>query len=73
MALKEMDQFVEIVEQIKNLVNWYENTKFKNKKMRLFLTNKDCYIYSVPEDKIAHLLGININNLQSLGLFKNTS
>ena len=73
MALKEMDQFVEIVEQIKNLVNWYENTKFKNKKMRIFLTNKDCYIYSVPEDKIAHLLGININNLQSLGLFKNTS
>ena len=73
MALKEMDQFIEITKEIKDLVNWYENTKFKNKKMRLFLTNKECFIYSVPEDKIAHLLGVNINNLQALGIFNNTS
>ena len=73
MALKEMDQFIEIIDRIKDLINWYENTKFKNKKMRLFLTNKECFLYSLPEDKVAHLLGVNINSIQALGMFKSTS
>lgn len=73
MALRDVDRFEEIVNEIKKLVEWYENKRFKNKKMRLFLNNKDTFMYSVPEDKIAHLLGININNIQSLGIYKNTS
>lgn len=73
MALREMDRYIEIVDELKKLVLWYENTTFKNKKMRLFLTNKDSFLYKVPEDKIAHLLGINISNIQSLGIYNNTS
>ena len=73
MSLKNMDKFQELIDRIKELVDWYENKKFKNKKMRLFLTNSDSFMYSVPEDKIAHLLGVNINSIQSLGIYRNTS
>lgn len=73
MALRDVDRFEEIVSKIQELVNWYEEKKCKSKKMRLFLTNEESFMYSVPEDKIAHLLGVNINYIQSLGIYKNTS
>ena len=73
MALRDVDRFEEIVEKIKELVDWYESKRFKNKKMRLFLTNEDSFMYSVPEDKIAHLLGLDISYIQSLGMYRNTS
>lgn len=73
MALRDMDKFNDIVEEMKDLVRWYETTNFKDKKMRLHLTNSESFVYTVPEDKIAHLLGVNITNLQSLGIYKNIS
>ena len=73
MALRDVDRFEEIVEKIKELVDWYESKRFKNKKMRLFLTNEDSFMYSVPEDKIAHLLGLDISYIQSLGMYRSTS
>ena len=73
MALRDVDRFEEIINEIKKLVDWYDNRKFKYKRTKLFLTNNDSFIYSIPEDKVAHLLGVNITYLQSLGMFKNTS
>ena len=73
MALRDVDRLEEIVEKIKKIVEWYESQKFKNKKFKFYLTNEDSFMYSLPEDKIAHLLGVNINNIQTLGIYRNTS
>ena len=34
MALRDVDRFEEIVNEIKKLVEWYENKRFKNKMSR---------------------------------------
>lgn len=73
MALREMDQFNEIIDKIKNVLNWYENNHIENNKIRIFLASGDSFNYSVPRECVAHLLGIKIDFLSSCGHFKSKS
>lgn len=73
MAFREAQQFNEIIEEINNLINWYENTHVKDKSIRMFLSNEEVFTYRVRDEHIAHLLGINTNFLVGTNMFNTTS
>ena len=73
MSLKEMDQFNEIIEKIKELIFWYENDHIENTKTRIFLASGDSFSFKLTRDKIAHLLGVKTDFLVASGHFRNTS
>lgn len=73
MSLKEMDQFNIIINKIKDLINWYENSRMVEKTIKVFLTSGNSFNYRIPKDRVAHLLGVKTDNLILTGMFKNKS
>ena len=73
MALREMDQFNEIINKIREIINSYDNYHIERNKIRVFLASGDSFNYAVPRDSIAHLLGVRVDYLSSCGHFKNKS
>lgn len=73
MALKDMDQFNEIMNQIKQNIYWYENNHIEDNKTRIFLSSGDSFNYNLPKENIAHLLGVKTDFLAACGLFKHKS
>lgn len=54
---------------INEIIDYIEGTKNSEKRFRLFLSNGDKINYNIPNNSIAHLLGIDTNYLMSTGLF----
>lgn len=73
MALKDMETFDLIINKIEIIINSFEKKRMDEKVTRLFLSNGDSFNFSVSKNNVAHLLGININYLQSTGLINNNS
>lgn len=63
-------EFEELLERIKILLEKYENNISRNNKYTLFLANGDVINYSVHENNIPHLLGVNTNFLMDNKIVK---
>lgn len=59
--------------EIKEIINFNELSQYQNRRNRIYLSNGDRINYSVPNNTIAHLLGINTNYLMSTGLCSSTN
>lgn len=73
MSLKEMDQFTDITNKIRELIAWYENNYIDTNVTKLFLSNGDSLKYNCQKHHVPHLLGVNIEYLLNTGLFKSNS
>lgn len=62
-----------LFKNIKEIINYFEITKYKNRRFRLFLGNGDRLNFYIPNESIAHLLGVNTNYLISTGRFNSTN
>lgn len=65
-----LTQLEDLFYNINEIINYIENSKLKNRRYILRLSNGDHLNYSVPNESIPHLLGINIPYLDSLNIFK---
>ena len=72
MSLKETNQFEKIMEEIKYLVNWYENKHLDQASTRVFLASGDSFKYKITQDSIAHMLGIKTDFLSNCNMFNTT-
>ena len=62
-----------LFEEIQEIINFIELSQYQNRRYRLYTASTNNNInYSVPNDTIAHLLGIDTNYLMSTGIFKST-
>ena len=73
MAFSDASKFNRIVEEISNLINWYENIHLSEKATKVFLSNGESFIYKVPKRQIAHLLGVKTDFLVNTRMLSNTS
>ena len=62
-----------LFEEIKEIINFIELSQYQNRRHRIYLSNGDKLNFSIPNDAIAHLLGINTNYLISTSLFNTTN
>ena len=62
-----------LFENIREIIDFIENSRYKNRRFRLFLGNGDRLNFYVPNESIAHLLGVNTNYLISTGRFNSTN
>lgn len=62
-----------LFEKINEIITNIETSQYQNRRYRIFLANGDRINYSIPNDSIAHLLGVNTNYLISTGRFNNTN
>ena len=62
-----------LFDRIKNIINYVEKCYVDNNESLLMLANGDTIQVKIPKEKIAHLLGINIPYLKSLGIFNSES
>lgn len=58
---------------IKNILEYFEGTKYQNRRFKLHLSNGEHINFSVTKESVPHLLGINTTYLQATGLFKTTN
>ena len=57
--------------EIQDIIGYFEQSQFNTRRYQLYLCNGDKINFSIPKDRIAHLLGINIDQLNATRLFKN--
>lgn len=62
-----------LFEEIKEIINYIEMSRYKDRVHRIYLSNGDKLNYKVPNESIAHLLGINTTYLYSTGRYKNSN
>ena len=62
-----------LIEEIKEIINYMEMSRYEKRRQRLYLSNGDKLNFSVPNESIAHLLGVNTNYLMSTGRFNTTN
>ena len=62
-----------LFDDIKEIINFIEISQYQNRRHRIFLGNGDRLNFSIPNDTISHLLGINTNYLISTGRFNSTN
>ena len=60
-----------LFEKIKDIIGYVESARLKDRRMNLFLGNGDKILFSIPNNSVAHLLGIDTNYLISTGLYNN--
>ena len=63
----------QLFEEINEIINFIEISQYSNRRHRIFLGNGDKINFSIPNESIAHLLGINTNYLISTGRFNCTN
>ncbi|MDO4963141.1 MAG: hypothetical protein Q4E75_03490 [bacterium] len=59
----------EIFNKIKEIIAYIQNSNFSYRFNNLYLSNGEQISYNIQNECIPHLLGIQTNYLQSLGLF----
>ena len=57
--------------EIQDIVGYFEQSQFNTRRYQLYLCNGERISFSIPKDTIAHLLGINIDQIKATRLFKN--
>lgn len=62
-------QLEDLFYDIKEIINYIEKSKLKNRRFKLHLSNGEHLNYSIPNESIPHLLGIDTSYLDSLKLF----
>lgn len=67
-----LSELEEMFQDIKEIINFIELSQYENRRHRIYLSNGDRINFSLPNESIAHLLGINTNYLISTNTFKNT-
>lgn len=73
MAFSDSSKFNRIMDEIKDLVNWYENSHLNEKATKIFLSNGDSFVYKIHKNRIAHLLGIKTDFLINTRMLSQTS
>lgn len=68
-----LSQLEEMFQEIKEIINFIELSQYENRRNRIYLSNGDRINFSLPNESIAHLLGINTNYLISTGIFDSTN
>lgn len=68
--LAELEQ---LFEEIGEIINFFELSQYENRRNRIFLSNGDKINLSIPNESVAHLLGVNTNYLISTGRFNSTN
>lgn len=58
---------------IKDIITFIEGTKYETRRFKLHLSNGDHLNFFIPNEAVAHLLGINTMYLQSTRLFNSTN
>ena len=61
-----------LFEQIQEIADFMEQSRYENRRYKLFLGNDERFTFYVPKESIAHLLGINTTTLISTGRFNST-
>ena len=72
MSLKETNQFENIIEEIKYLVNWYEKKHIDLATTKVYLASGESFRYKATQDSIAHMLGIKTDFLSNCNMFNTT-
>ena len=72
MSLKETNQFENIIEEIKYLVNWYEKKHIDLATTKVYLASGESFRYKATRDSIAHMLGIKTDFLSNCNMFNTT-
>jgi len=67
-----LSELEHLFSEINEIINFIELSEYQNRRNRVFLGNGDKINFSVPNDTIAHLLGVNTNYLVSTGRFNST-
>ena len=62
-----------LFDDINEIINYIEISQYKNRRYRLFLGNGDKLNFQIPNESIAHLIGINTTYLLGTGRFKSTN
>ena len=69
-----LSELENLFEEISEIVNFIELSQYQNRRYRIFMANNNSNInYSIPNESIAHLLGINTNYLISTSRFNATN
>ena len=68
-----LSELENLFEEMNEIINYFEMSQYQNRRYRIFLGNGDRINYSIPNDSIAHLLGVNTNYLISTGRFNSTN
>lgn len=71
--IKTQEDYDRIIDSIKECISFYNRSYAKDNKYILYLANGKKITYSINENNIPHLLGININNLISMSLLRKDS
>ena len=64
-----LGQIEEIINQIKEIIDYVEAAKLEDRRTSIYLGNGNIISYSIPNNSIAHLIGIDTNYLESTGLY----
>lgn len=67
-----LGELEELFEKINKIIDTVEKERYSDKRQQLYLSNGERITISMPNDSIAHLLGINTNYLISTSRFTNT-
>ena len=62
--IMKMEEYENIVEQLQNCMDIYEK-KYEGSNYTFYLANGDCIKMTVPESRIPHLLGINVDTIRN--------
>lgn len=65
-----LGEFNEKIEKLTNAVQRFERMNFNQNKYVFYLANGDIINFRIPNNSIAHLLGVNIDYLRLAGRFK---
>ena len=65
-----LSQIEDIINQIREIIDYVETSKLQDRRTTIYLGNGNTISYSVPNNSIAHLVGVDTNYLESTGLYK---
>lgn len=66
-----LTQLEDLLSKIQEIINYIENTNYSDRRQQIFFSNGSSVILTLPNNALAHLLGVNIDYLRSTNLFKN--
>lgn len=67
-----LSELESLFKEIEDIIGFVEGTKLNDRRNALYLANGESITYAVPNNSIAHLLGIKTEYLQTTGLFSST-
>ena len=72
MAFSDASKFNEIITEIKELIDWYEDKHLDQITIRMFLSSGESFKYCATKNSIAHMLGIKTDYLKNCKMFNTT-